>query len=138
MLLVADANELFSVAIKEGKNAEILVSDKVELITPEFILSEFKEHKEELLSKTHRSSEDFTKFLLVIEDKIEVVPTTELIPFLKEAGLLTPLTPDPDDVQYFAAALKYNCGIWSQDKEFKKQSRVKIYSTSDLLKEFGL
>ena len=135
MLLVADANELFSVAIKEGKNAEILVSDKVELITPEFILSEFKEHKEELLSKTHRSSEDFTKFLLVIEDKIEVVPTTELIPFLKEAGLLTP---DPDDVQYFAAALKYNCGIWSQDKEFKKQSRVKIYSTSDLLKEFGL
>lgn len=125
MLLIVDANELFSAAIKEGKNAEILVSDKVELITPEFILSEFKEHKEELLLKTHRSSEDFTKFLLAMEDKIEVVPRSELKPFLKEAGLSSP---DPDDAQYFAAALKYHCGIWSEDKELKKQSRVNIFN----------
>jgi len=135
MLLVADANELFSAAIKEGKAAEILVSDKVELITPEFIFSEFKKHKDEILEKTHRDSEDFNKFLLLIEDKIEVIPSSELEPFLNEANSLSP---DPDDMQYFAAALKYNCGIWSNDKALKKQSRVKIYSTSELIKELGL
>ena len=135
MLLVVDATELFAAAIKGGKTAEILVSDKVDLITPEFILSEFKSHKDELLSKTHRSSADFVKFLMIAEDKIEVIPGLELVPFLKDADAICP---DPDDVQYFSAALKYNCAIWSEDKELKNQSRVKVLSTSDLVKEIGL
>lgn len=56
MLLVVDAAELFAALIKDGKSAEIIVSDNIELITPEFIISEFKSHKDELLSKTHRSA----------------------------------------------------------------------------------
>lgn len=135
MLLAVDATELFAAAIKNGKSAEILISDKVDLITLEFIFSEFKDHKDELLAKTHRSAEDFAKFLIVAEDKIEVVPYSSLIPFLKEADALSP---DPDDIQYFAAALKYNCPIWSEDPHFKKQSKVKIFTTSELLKELGI
>ncbi|MEK0336574.1 MAG: PIN domain-containing protein [Nitrosopumilus sp.] len=135
MLLVVDANILFSAAIKEAKTSELLVSDGLEIITPEFIFSEFKKHKDEVLEKTHRSPEDFSKFLLVVEDKIEVIPGSELKPFLKEANSLSP---DPDDIQYFAAALKYNCAIWSDDAALKKQSEVKVYSTSELLKELGL
>ena len=135
MLLVVDATELFSAAIKEGKTAEILVSDKVDLITPEFVFSEFKDHKDEISSKTHRSSEDFVKFLTVLEDKIEVIPSLDLAPFLEDADAICP---DPEDIQYFAAAFKYNCAIWSEDKELKNQSRIKVYSTSDLVKELGL
>ena len=135
MLLVADANELFSAAIKEGKTADILVSDKLELITPEFVLFELKKHKDEILTKTHRSADDFDKFLSVIVEKIEIIPSLELKSFLNDAGSLSP---DPDDIQYFAAALKYNCGIWSNDKALKKQLKVKVFSTSELLKELGL
>ena len=135
MFLVVDATELFAAVIKEGKTAEILVSDNVELITPEFIISELKNHKDELLSKTHRSAEDFDKFSAIVEEKIEVIPSSELKHFLKSAESLSP---DPDDVQYFASALKYNCAIWSEDKLLKKQGKVKIFSTSELVKEFGL
>lgn len=135
MLLVLDATELFAAMIKEGKAAEILVSDKVDLITPEFIISEFKSHKDELLSKTHRSVEDFDKFLAMAEDKIEVIPGSELKHSLKEAESLSP---DPDDVQYFAAALKYSCAIWSEERLLKKQGKIKVFSTSELVKKFEL
>ena len=133
MLLVVDANVLFSALIKESGTAELLVSDKIELITPEFILSEFQEHKKEILNKTHRNEEDFYKFLFILENKIEVIPSSELKSFLKKASAISP---DIDDIPYFAAAIKFNCPVWSEDKELKRQNKIKIYSTSDLLKIF--
>ena len=33
---------------------------------------------------------------------------------------------------YFALALKLNCGLWSNDKELKKQSKVKILNTNEV------
>ncbi|RLG24822.1 hypothetical protein DRN85_07025 [Methanosarcinales archaeon] len=43
------------------------------------------------------------------------------------------MSPDPDDIDLLALALKLNCPIWSQEKTFKSQSRIKVFSTSDLL-----
>jgi len=131
MLLVVDANVLFSALIKESGTAELLISDKIELTTPEFILSEFQEHKKEILNKTHRNEEDFYKFLLILENKIEVIPSSELKSFLNKARVISP---DIGDVPYFAAAIKCNCPIWSEDKELRKQNKIKVYSTSELLK----
>lgn len=37
------------------------------------------------------------------------------------------------DIPYFALALYLNCGIWSNEKRFKKQSRIKAVSTADLI-----
>ena len=42
------------------------------------------------------------------------------------------LTPDPDDMAYFAIALRLNCAIWSNDKKLKEQSKVKIFNTYEL------
>jgi len=46
------------------------------------------------------------------------------------------ISPDPDDEMYFATALKQNIGIWSNDKEMKKQKVIDVYSTNDLVKLF--
>ena len=43
------------------------------------------------------------------------------------------LAPHPKDAEYFALALKFDFPIWSNEKAFKKQSVVKVFSTSDLL-----
>jgi len=37
------------------------------------------------------------------------------------------------DKQYFALAIAFNCGIFSGDLKLKEQSKVKIYSPSELL-----
>lgn len=61
-----------------------------------------------------------------------LIPKEEIEPFIEEAEKISP---DERDVLYFALALKLKCGIWSNDKKLKKQSKIKIYSTEELLKE---
>lgn len=43
------------------------------------------------------------------------------------------ISPDSDDVVYFALALKFDCSIWSNDKRLKEQPAVKILTTEELL-----
>jgi predicted nucleic acid-binding protein len=77
LTLVVDSNILFAAAIKEGSNARLLLSDRLRLIAPERLFEEFTKYRELLLSKTHRSSEEFEKFLEILEEKIEVLPKVE-------------------------------------------------------------
>ena len=135
MNIIVDANILFSTLIKEGKSAEILINPLFNLYTPEFVLEEISKHKEEILNKTHRNEEEFEEILDVLNELIIIIPESDFNDKIKEAKKFSP---DPDDVDYFALALKLNCPIWSEDKKLKEQDNIKIYSTSDLIKEFGL
>jgi len=40
---------------------------------------------------------------------------------------------DSDDVLFIATALAFNCPIWSEDKHFKQQDKVKVFTTKELL-----
>jgi len=41
---------------------------------------------------------------------------------------------DPDDTPYIALALAVeNDGIWSDDKHFKQQNRIRTWETKDLM-----
>ena len=72
MLVVIDANELFSLLIKGSKlSKEIFLSKNIELIAPEFILEEFTNNKSELLSKTHRTETEFSEVLSVFKNRIK-------------------------------------------------------------------
>lgn len=45
---------------------------------------------------------------------------------------------DIDDSIYIALALtKENDGIWSDDSDFEKQSKVKVWKTSEIIEEFN-
>ena len=135
MNIVIDANALFSLLIKHGKNTEIFFNLYFNIYTPEFLLQEFEKHKVELLSKTSRTEEEFEEIFEVAKQIIEFIPKEEIIQYFDEAERISP---DPDDVMYFALALKLNCPIWSNDKKLKEQNKVKVYSTEDLIKEFNL
>ena len=69
--------------------------------------------------------------ILVVESGLKIITKEEARSFL---DLANKISPDIDDAQYFATALKLNCAIWSNDKELKNQNHVKVYSTSDLIK----
>ena len=135
MLLVVDANILFAAAIKDSTTAELMFSDRLELIAPEHIFSEFNEYRAEILEKTERSSADFDKFMFILWNRIGVVPHDETRGFITRAE---EISPDPDDVQYFALSLKYGCAVWSNDGRLKGQSEVKVLTTEDLVKLLGL
>ena len=129
MDLVVDANVLFAVLIKDSFSYNLLFSDRFHLFTPEYIFTEFEKHKEEILEKTERTTEEFFRLLEILKRKIVLIPLEELILYVNEAENITP---DPDDMTYFALALKLNCAIWSNDKKLKEQDRIKVYHTHEL------
>ena len=101
------------------------------LFTPEYIFIELEKHKEEILTKTERTEEEFFRLLETLKRRIVIVPLGELASYTEEAE---ELTPDPDDMAYFALALKLNCAIWSNDKKLKEQNKTKVYPTHELSK----
>jgi len=66
----------------------------------------------------------------LISTRIDLIPNREFKDFIKQAE---EITPDPDDTEYFALALKFTCPIWSQNKKLKQQDKIKIYSTEELI-----
>jgi predicted nucleic acid-binding protein len=135
MEVIIDANIFVAALLKKGVTRKLLLNDELVLYTPEYVIEEIFDHLQEFETKSHLSRislEELVK-VLIIESKMNIIPKDELRPFIKKAD---EITPDPDDVMYFAAALKQNIGIWSNDKEMKKQKVINVYSTNDLIKLF--
>ena len=66
----------------------------------------------------------------LISEKVKFVSAAEYNEFLSMA---VEISPDKDAIDYFALALKLNCAIWSNDKKLKEQTKVKVYSTHELM-----
>ena len=134
MELVIDANVLMSALVATaGKTYDLIFNERINLFSPEFLLEEFEEHKEEILEKSGLSESDFKLFLSLISSEIEFISKSEFKEFIPQAEKITP---DPNDTEYLALALKLKCSIWSNDKRLKNQNKVNICSTGELLKMF--
>ncbi|MBS3121862.1 PIN domain-containing protein [Candidatus Woesearchaeota archaeon] len=129
IIIVIDANILFSALIKNSVNAKLIFEEEIILYTPEFIVDEFLKYQEMILKKTSRSKDEFIQIMHMLKDIITIIPKEEYSKFMEEAENLSP---DEKDVLYFALALKLKCGIWSNDKKLKTQDKVKIYSTEEI------
>jgi len=138
LTLVVDSNILFAAAIREGSNATLLLSDRLQLIAPEWIFEEFKKYEELLLKKTHRTNGEFERFLEVLGQKIEVIAETEFKPWLEEAKEKSPA----NDFPFTALAKAYNCPVWSEDKELKEFTKrngfAEVLTTKEVLKKLEL
>lgn len=134
MKLVVDANVLFSAAIRDSKTAELLLRDDLSLYAPEYLFDEFEEYRETLLEKTHRTDEDFGRFVGILRKRIETVSQDDLADKISEARRVCP---DEKDVPYIALALHLDAAVWTDDKELRKQNAVKIYSTTEVVEEFA-
>jgi len=132
MNIIIDSNELFSALIKDSITRKIILEYASFFLFPSFIFEEMQKHKTELLKKSRMSGEDFSKLLQLILKNI--VPNEVLIPYRKEAFEIVKNI-DPDDVLFVACALAYhNSIIWSNDRKLKKQSRVKVLNTKEIIK----
>ena len=135
MRFVVDFNSIFSSFRKFSSTRRLLFSPLLELYSPKFALKELSKHRKVVMSKAKIGIGEFGVLEKVLTWKVEFVPVIEFKDFLQEARSICP---DPDDIEYFALALKFNCPIWSNDKALKEQSVVKVFSTSELIKELGL
>ena len=138
MDLVVDANILFSFFNPESTRRMVIEASpqfEFKLISPEFGFEELVKDNERIQKYSGLDELKFIIFFSLLEKRIETVPKSEYNNFVSKAKKLAPHL---KDVPYFALALSLNCPIWSDEKAFKRQSKVKVYDTSELLKELGL
>ena len=130
MDLVVDANILFAALIRKSKTAELLFKDKFHLFAPEYLLDEFVEHREEIVRKSDRPSEEFDKFLDIMKKRITFCPFDDFKHYMKRAS---EISPDHDDEEYIALALSMKADIWSNDKSLREIKEIDVFSTTDLV-----
>jgi predicted nucleic acid-binding protein len=137
MRLVVDANRIFAALLRDSTTRKILVERELNFYTPQFAIEEIFEHIDELQAKTGLSKAVITQKLeeLITLSEIHIISPVETKPFLKEAK---EISPDPDDEEYVALALKMNCPIWSEDKELKAIKKVEVINTKELMREGDL
>jgi predicted nucleic acid-binding protein len=134
MNLIIDANILFSLLIKDGKNAEILISPTFNFYAPEFIFEEIEKYAGEISAKLNRNEEELLSILKMINELVKIIPKEETDKFILEAARICP---DEKDIAYFASALSIGCPIWSNDKKLKEQNKIRVYSTEELVRIFN-
>ena len=110
----------------------LLINRDFSLCTPNYVLEEIYNHLKEISIKAKIIEDDLRIVLdkIIQETHISLVRKEEITSYISQAETISP---DPDDIQYFATALKFNCAIWSNDKAMKNQTSIKIYSTKDII-----
>ncbi len=131
MRLVIDTNIIISALIKNSVSRKLILDKRLEFCSPDFILVEIKKYKTEIVQRSCLNKKEIEILLSIILNKIEVKYKEEYEKYLTKAEQLIK---DIKDVSFLAVALSENCSIWSDDKHFDKQNKIKIYKTKDLVK----
>ena len=130
MKLVVDANVVISALVKSSITREVLLYPYISYYSPNFLLKEIDNHKEEISAKAGKG---YRPALELIVKKLIIMPDYFYENRMQEANKIIGRV-DKDDEPYISLALELGAdGIWSYDDDFRKQHRVNIFSTSDLL-----
>ncbi len=118
MKLVLDSNILFSAILKNSTTRNILVSEEFELFLSEYALLEIDNHRQFLLKKTQLSESEFAMTLNMLLERAEQIMR----------GI------DLDDAPFIALAMSFpNDGVWSNDKDLRRQTTIRVWTTEELL-----
>jgi len=134
MRLIVDSNRIISALIKEGVSRKILSSKNIEFFTIDYVLSEINKYKGAIIKKSNMSKEEIDTLFSLVMENISIAQDEDVKNKMKEAQRIMKDS-DEKDAPFLAAALAIpNDGIWSHDKHFEKQNKVKVWISKDLLK----
>ena len=137
MRVVIDTNVIISALIRDSITREVIVKSGWQLFYPEIVLHEIRKHKETILKKSGLSEKDHDDILGRLLKYITLIPAEQCELHLEEARKEIEKR-DPCDVIFLAAALSLeNSVIWSDDKDFEIQSKIKILKTKDIMDLFS-
>ena len=128
-----DTNIVLKALIKNSKTRAILLNPNHQFYLPEYAIEEVEKHLHLLVEKTSLSGEDIKLALSTLLTNIQVIPSANILTKWNEAeGIMKPI--DTGDTPFIAASLSIACdGIWSDDKDLKRQRKVKVWNTREII-----
>lgn len=132
MRLVVDTNRIIAALIKDSVSRRLISHIDAELLTISFFEEEIQKHKKILLEKSGLNEIGFDMLFEKLKDNLVILDDNRVRTKIMEASKIMDKI-DPDDTPFVAAALATKADIWSDDAHFKKQRRIKVYKTKDLI-----
>ncbi|MBI2143178.1 hypothetical protein HYU20_02450 [Candidatus Woesearchaeota archaeon] len=133
MKIIVDTNRIIAALVKDSASRKILLSGKFEFLTTGVTKYEIEKYKQEIMEKAQVTEEGFDQIFSLLYSRIFVVDDIVIESKMKEAKQTMDKI-DPDDTPFIALALSVeNDGIWSHDKHFEEQNKIRIWKTGFLL-----
>lgn len=135
MKFVIDSNVIFAALIRKSTTRDIILSDVFDLCAPEQTFGEIAGYGKLIRDKAKLEEKDFLALLMLLQRHVHLVSNEK---YRQDLPLAEEIMKDVDvsDSPFLALAMTLNCSIWSNDKHFKKQRKVKAYGTEALIREF--
>lgn len=131
MKIVIDTNRIIASLIKNSFSRSVIYDKKFEFYYPEGSVGEIRKYKDEILEKAGINDEEFSIVLNLLFERIKVIPMND---YKERMEKFRDLIKDIDDVPFLALADAINTdGIWSNDKGFLEQNKIKIFTTKEIL-----
>ena len=137
MRLIVDTNVIISALIKDSMTRYIITHIPSELITIGFSEKELSKYKARILKKAMINEIEFEAILNKLKEKLIILNDFTIQKNMEEASRIMDRI-DPNDTPFIAAALATNSDIWSDDKHFERQNKVKVWKTKDLEKKMRI
>jgi predicted nucleic acid-binding protein len=131
--LVVDSNILFTYFWKNSVAQTLFLSEELVLCSPEYALGEIKKYEKLLIKKTKTDKKTFDEKRNELAVLVGFFPEEEYKEKLKESSRITP---DKNDIDFIALALKMKCPLWSNDKKLKQQKKVRVLTTKEVIMLF--
>lgn len=133
MKIVVDTNVILRALIKGSRVRGLLLSPKHQFYIPEYALEETKKHVLVVRRKTGLSEDEVERLFDILLTNLRVLPARKVAPKLDEALKLM-RSIDSKDAPFVAAALGGECdGIWSDDANLKRQRKVRVWNTKEMM-----
>jgi len=130
MKLVVDTNIIMSALINDSLTRRLIFNPGFQLFLPDFSLEEIEKYSQEIGEKSQMTKEDFNQLLELILLNFSIIKKEKYHTFL---GKAEEICKDEKDAAFLALALYLNLPLWSNDKQIKNQSSVKVYSTEEII-----
>jgi len=133
MKIVIDTNVIMAGLLKESDVRGLLASKKIDFFIPFYAVSEIRKYERYLLKKSKYNKEDFEFLFNSLLENIKIIPIEWIKPYIKKADLIMKDI-DLNDSIFIATCFAINAdGIWSFDKHFRKQNKVKVFDINEVI-----
>jgi len=139
MRLVVDSNVLFSYFWKNSVFREICKEKKVELFAPDFALEELSKHAKGIMEKTGISLNEFKTLRKDMSSHMVFIDYRDYSKYFKEIidswNNISGKNREEmrEDIDFLAIAEMLCCSLWSNDKLLKKQTKIVVLNTKELV-----
>jgi predicted nucleic acid-binding protein len=131
MKLVVDTNIIFSLFKSDSFTRKLIKENNLQLFAPEEIIEELIKYSDEICKKAKIEKNKFLEDLALLNKIIEFKK-----PLKSSLELAKDHISDKADEIFLALAIELKIPLWSNDSHLKEQSRIKVFTTTELASFF--